>query len=306
LKELLADFRAVEDRFKEITRQVQQRQVEGRESRGTILEYVLDAEDVLKRDDQGVSFHEFYRFIASPDRQEKLQNLIAELSEIEELAQQREGLITVRRMVPALLAEAEKVMRTNQRLSATLRRLLDIRGASDRQRVAQVIAEIRALAAKLADNAPVAQVGTLVDEGVTIALPFSRTFWSPVATFDPSPEPMREHMFDEARRLDAFRQLALLHRLDWRAMRDHVDRSARREGSATLRQIVQEFPPSAGMVEVLGYLQIAFEDGHNISRQDTEEIVLQPESSAGRPRRITVPLIVFSPKGRDSHATVGA
>lgn len=46
LKELLADFRAVEDRFKEITRPVQQRQVDGKDSRGSILEYALDAEYV--------------------------------------------------------------------------------------------------------------------------------------------------------------------------------------------------------------------------------------------------------------------
>ena len=62
LKQLQGDFRAVEETFKEITGQVQQRTIDGRDTRGGILQFALDAEDVLKREDQGVSFYEFVRF----------------------------------------------------------------------------------------------------------------------------------------------------------------------------------------------------------------------------------------------------
>ena len=119
LKQLQGDFRAVEEKFKEITQQVQQRQNAGRDTRGGILEFALDAEDVLKEEDQGVSFHEFVRFILSPSQQDKFQAIIQQLMRIEELAEQVDGLETIRRMIPMLLAEAEQVMRTNQRLSAT-------------------------------------------------------------------------------------------------------------------------------------------------------------------------------------------
>jgi hypothetical protein len=56
LRQLQSDFRAVEESFREITLQVQQRQVEGQDTRGGILEFALDAGDVLKQEDQGVSF----------------------------------------------------------------------------------------------------------------------------------------------------------------------------------------------------------------------------------------------------------
>lgn len=99
LKQLLGDFRAVEDRFKEITQQVQQRQVEGQETRGSILAFALDSEDLLKKEDQGVSFYEFVRFILSPVQQERLGELIEELARIEELSNQADGLVTVRRII---------------------------------------------------------------------------------------------------------------------------------------------------------------------------------------------------------------
>lgn len=289
LKELLADFRAVEDRFKEITRQVQKRQLDGKETRGDILQFALDSEDVLKRDDQGVSFYEFVRFILSPAQQEKLQAIIAELGRLEELSQQADGLITVRRMVPSLIADAEKVMRTNQRLSACLRRLLDARSAGDRRRLTQLLAEIRSAAASLADDPPL-NIGVTVDVGVQFSLPHSKAFWTAPTEF--APIHLAEHEVDDERRVEVFRLLALLHRLDWKAMRDRVRQlTLHNRRGVTLSELVEEFPPAAGVVELLGYLQIAKDDRHHISRDKVEEVVLN-----GPVRRsLTVPLVLFLP-----------
>src|SRR5205823_2088548 len=123
-------------------------------TRGRILEFALDAEDLLKQEDQGVSFYEFVRLILSPSQTERLEKVIQEVRHIPELATQQEGLESLRSMVTLLQNEAEKVMRTNQRLSATLRRLLDARAHAERQRVAQLLREIRGEAVSLADQPP--------------------------------------------------------------------------------------------------------------------------------------------------------
>lgn len=70
LASLQGDFRAVEDRFKEITPDVQKRQADVEGSRGHILGQALAAEDSLKLQDQGVSFDEFVRLILSPTKQD--------------------------------------------------------------------------------------------------------------------------------------------------------------------------------------------------------------------------------------------
>ncbi len=143
LRQLQGDFRSVEESFRGITLEVQQRQVEGRETRGGILEFALDAEDVLKNEDQGVSFYEFVRLILSPTQTERLERIIQEVRRIPELWTQPEGLETIRGMVTLLQNEAAKVMRTNQRLSTSLRRLLDARAHAERQRIARLLQEIR-------------------------------------------------------------------------------------------------------------------------------------------------------------------
>ena len=291
LKQLQNDFRAVEERFKEITQQVQRRQSEGNSTRGGILEFALDSEDILKREDQGVSFYEFVRFILSPAQQEKLQTIIEQLVHIQELAEQGEGLETIRHMVPLLLAEAETVMRTNQRLSATLRRLLDARATRERRRVAQLLGEIRGLFAELAVRPPRDTISVDVETEAEIASAFSRVFWSEPQRFEKLD--LTEHVADEDRRWEAFRQLASMHRLDWRKMQHRIQAIVAQHGSATLSRLLDEYPPEGGIVEVLGYLQLARDKGHLVRRDCVEELVLPPTDSRLFALAVTVPLVTF-------------
>lgn len=291
LNQLQADFRAVEESFKEITHEVQQRQIHGRESRGGILGDALDAEDTLMRQDQGVSFGEFLRLIHSPSQQDRLRGIVRQLGQIPELAEQAEGLKSVRRMVPLLLTEAEKVTQTTRRLSTTLRRLLDVRVHRERQRVAELLGDIRGFAVALADCPPGDGVGLHVDNSIEILSPFARTFWSEPARFEPVD--LTEHVVDDAQRLELFGQLAGMHRIDWGTMRSQIQSLLAGDGHVTLRRLLDEYPPGSGVVEVLGYLQIASEDGHLIDRDGQEEIVLTEDNGAQRPLAVTVPLVTF-------------
>ena len=291
LKQLQGDFRAVEEKFKEIALNVQRRQSEGQETRGGILEFALDSEDKLKQEDQGVSFYEFVRFILSPAQQEKLQGIISHLGRIEELAEQSDGMETVRRMVPSLLAEAQKVMRTNQRLSATLRRLLDVRAYRDRKRVALVLQEITRLAASLATDLPGDSVGAEVETKIGIVSPLARSFWSEPQRF--ARIDLTEQSDDDERRTDAFRALAEMRRLDWNRMRRRIADAVAARENVTLGCLLGENPPESGVVEVLGYLQIARDDGHIINGDATEEIVLPTGRVDGQLMVLTVPLIHF-------------
>jgi Protein of unknown function (DUF3375) len=300
LKQLQGDFRAVEEKFREITVDVQQHQVESRLSRGGILEYALDAEDVLKEEDQGVSFYEFVKLILSPTQTEKLERIIREVRRLPELMDQQDGLETVRHMVTMLQAEAEKVMRTNQRLSTTLRRLLDARAHSERRRVAQLLREIRSLAVSLSPEPPRDTVGIDVEVDLDIESPFRRTFWSEPARFETMD--LTDFEADEDDRLAAFRRLASMNRLDWRTMRGRIREIIRQKSAPTLGELLDEHPPDGGVIEVLGYLQIARDDGHLVNPEAHESVVVQPTSNGGRPIELAIPLVTFTANRRNGRA----
>ena len=300
LRQLQGDFRAVEDSFRDITAQVRQRQVGGQLSRGNILEFALDAEDVLKQEDQGVSFYEFVRLILSPSQTERLEQVIREVRKIPELVHQQEGLDVVRNMVTLLQHEAEKVMRTNQMLSATLRRLLDVRSHTERQRTARLMRDIQVLAGAYRGDANSNEIGLALDLELTIDSPLRRTFWTEPARFERVDA--RGFEAGAGERLEAFQEFAALKHLDWNEMRDRIQHMLITEYAPTLGQLLEVHPAQAGVVEVIGYLQIASEDGHLIDADSTENVTIAGAISTGPSLMITIPRVTFVPKGKTAHA----
>jgi hypothetical protein len=306
LRQLQGDFRAVEESFREITRQVQQRQVEGSDTRGGILGFALDSEDLLKKEDQGVSFYEFVRLILTPSQTERLESIIREVRRIPELESQRDGMDTVRSMVTVLQNEAEKVMRTNQRLSATLRRLLDARAHAERQRIASVLRQIRGHAVALATNPPIDTVGLSVDVEVDIESPFRRSFWQEPARLESID--LTDFTADEPDRMEAFRELAAMKRLEWKTMRNRIRDLLESDEAPTLAELLERHPPESGVIEVLGYLQIARDDGHLVNSAARQNIVI-PWGDAGihgdraedARIQIALPLVTFVRSGKNNH-----
>lgn len=291
LGSLLGDFRAVEDCFKEITRDVQKRQSEVSDERGAILGFALAAEDSLKSQDQGISFDEFVRLILSPSKQDQLETIFIRLHEIEALAEQFEGMRQIHGMIGSLSSEAEKVLRTIRRLSSTLRRLLDSKATTSRMRLAQVLRDIRSLAARLADQPPGEDFGLELDNDVDLLSVSERPFWTAPTTFEPLT--LADHQPDEDDRWAAFRHLAALQRLDWEAMKSNISRLLSDQQRLPLPQLLALYPPQAGAIEVLGYLQIAHDEGHWIDQSIKERIPIQADGDDGEPTEFEVPQVVF-------------
>src|SRR5262249_52797803 len=156
---------------------------------------------------------------------------------------------------------------TNQRLSSTLRRLLDRHAYQDRQRVSVLLRDIRQTAATVSGNPPT-EVGVDVETQIEISSPLSRTFWSEPQTF--SPVDLVEHVSDDETRAHAFLSLAKMQRLDWRGMRRRVQQALLERETVTLGEFLVDNPPS-GVVDVVGYMQIARDDGHFIDPDATDQ-----------------------------------
>lgn len=294
LRALQSDFRAVEERFQDIAREVQQLQSGGTGSRGQILGHALDAEDLLKQQDEGISFFAFVSFLLSPRQQAALRKNIEEIQQMAALSDQHESLARVRKMVPSLLAEAEKVMRTTARLSATLRRLLDAKAAAHRLRLANVLRDIRQSAMKLRGAPACDSIQLSIDAEMDIVSPMSRTFWVQPQDFDEIQ--LTEQFIDPKHAQSIAAAFAKMQRLDMRRLRSHI-REATAEGSELpLSELVTRWPLTGGVVELLGYLQIAHDDSHSIDQNQIEKIVIGSSPKRPTPIRVSVPRIVFQPR----------
>jgi hypothetical protein len=302
LKTLQADFRAVEERFQSIAREVQLRQSQGCASRGEILGAALAAEEELKSKDEALSFYAFVAFLFSPTEQAALIECINQLQQLDALADQADALSHLRRMVPALLAEADKVMRTTARLTATLHRLLNAQSVAHRARLATVLHDIREAALRLGESSIRPDIECPLAVDLDLGSPWARTFWTPAATF--------EHAIEAAAPVQSTEALAMattfarMRRLDLPRLRNTIREITRDGDSHTLREVSERFPISGGVVELLGYLQIAHDDGHIIDPNQTETILI-PALHDTDSIQLSVPRTVFIPPKTISKTKTG-
>ncbi len=159
----------------------------------------------------------------------------------------------------------------------------------------ELLRAIQGLAAALAKDPPDDIIGLEVDTRIEIESPLSRTFWTEPARFERLE--LAEHVIDPERRLALLQSFKDLPRIDWKRLRRQVQEAVACGGSVTLATLLADYPPESGVIDLLGYLQIASDEGHLISREATEEILLPRRRGESRPLAITFPLITFVDKG---------
>ncbi|MDF1752457.1 MAG: DUF3375 family protein [Verrucomicrobiales bacterium] len=297
LRRVLSDFRLVEEAFRKLTREVQQREVSGTLTKGGLLGYVLEEEDALKESDYGVSFGEFTNLILSGDQQDSVRKLIKEVRHLDMLSHHQQGLETLRQMMPALTNEAEQVNRTIQRLSGSIRRFLDPEISSHLLRVGEMVGEIKQLAMKCSEEPPGNEFFIEVDCDPELDLPAMRDLRVPSAAV--TTQPFQDVAVSDSARTRAFDELRKMRRLDWKAMQ-HVIRTETREGPVSLPRLLKAHPPKSGAIEVLAYVQIAKDEDHIIDPAQEDEVILPEGETYQGKRRLLIPRVVFRPANGSS------
>src|SRR5690606_7010885 len=96
---------------------------------------------------------------------------------------------------------------------------------------------------------------------------------------------------DPAQQADALQQLVALQRIDWQNMRRNITILLQSQPEASLQDLLERFPIQTGTVEVLGYLQIAHEDGHDIDQQQIT--TLTADWHGAQSRVLHIPRVTF-------------
>jgi len=142
-KELLSDFKEVEDNFKEITKGIYQKHAEGSLTKSDILEFTFDALDELKESPQGKSFYAFWSFILNPELQNRWESLTKELYKtLEEKAIPLNDPF-LKGMKKHLHSSGQKVYKANDKMAEKLSRIIRENENSKSEATKGIIQEIK-------------------------------------------------------------------------------------------------------------------------------------------------------------------
>lgn len=285
-KELLSDFKEVDDNFKEIIKQIYKRQTDN-EGKKNILNYIFDAYAELKDSQQGKSFYAFWEFLLSSELQkewDELTDLLYKTLDNRNIDSKDKFL---KEMKKHLFDAGEKVSKTNDRMSEKLSLIIRNNGNSDTQATKQVINDIKKLLLNTTQNKE-RNNASLSYEVVELNLPLERQLnLTPKQEIEYKNVPTEASLgVTELERLD---KLYNHHQIDRKILRKRIDIILRENTQTTLAEVIElNNGIEKGLSELFGYIAILKEYKTVVSDDRKQEIAFSKDKT------ITIPEIIIT------------
>jgi len=280
-RELLSDFREVEENFRQLDRAAREKIAAWDGSKGELLADLVGSRSQIAGSDQGRSFQAFYDFLLSEARQGELTDLLVKVSALDTI----DADSRIRGIHHDWSEAADRAQRTVRQISEQLRRFLDDQVWLENRRVLELVRAVEAAALDARARPP--DFGLLVDEpGLDIALPFERPLYQmPVAV---AVESAVTAATEDADTGLLFAQTYI----DSARLADAIRATLPENTSALLSDVLVVHPIEQGAAEIVGYLALDDED-LTVEMDDAEETVLEYADPSDRSilRRATLPRV---------------
>ena len=302
-RELLADFREVEQNFRGLDRRVRERialtDVARYGAKGALLQDIMGERDAIGDSDQGKSFRAFWDFLMSQSRQDELTELLDHVLQLPPVAALKPDL-RLKRVHYDWLEAGEQAQRTVAQLSQQLRRFLDDKVWLENRRIMDILHGIEAKALALRDtlgSSPSGQIMTMDELTASPDLPLERLLYNP-----PLKPVLASMVLEEGDAdIDASALFSQV-RIDKAALASHIRQSLQTRAQITLSELLQTRPLQQGLGELVAYLQLASEQQNAVLDESITEVVEWRVGDAGADasdgatpvmRRARLPRVLF-------------
>ena len=287
---LLADFRQVEQNFRDLDRQVRERITTAEGSKGELLEEIFGERDAIVDSDQGRSFRAFWDFLMSPARQEELTALLEQVLTLEDVAELSPDP-RLKRVHYDWLSAGDVTQRTIARLSEQLRRYLDDQAWFENRRIMEVLRVLEQRALAVRDEPPAGHMMSLAAASPTVALPMERPLFSPAL------KPMIEDQALVEGQADVdTRALFEQFYVDKERLRARLHRALQTRRQISLAELLEAHPLEQGLAELVAWLSLATGEEPGVVDEERLQNVTWREAN-GRTRRATLPTVIFVAEG---------
>ena len=284
-RELLGDFREVEQNFRVLDRSVREKIAKWDEGKGELLEEIIGAHDAINDSDQGRSFRAFNEFLTSPEKQEEIEALVRRVVDMEQVREINHDE-NLRRICDRWLDASYHTMDMVRLLSAQLSHFLGSKVRLENKRIAELLHSIEKNAIDIRETPPLSDFMELEGTSVSVNLTMERPLFVPTSKSVIDSD-------DIAEAIDDFDAAALFESVyvDKGLLAERVERMLRSDYQVTLSEVLAEYPPKRGLAEVLAYMSIAAERGSIFNETSYEEISWLSED--GYFSKVKIPTVIF-------------
>ena len=289
-RELLSDFKEVEQNFKELVRQIYQKQTEKRLKKGEILEFTLDSSEELKSSPQGQSFYSFWQSLMNDTARDELKSLTERLFDLLDNKKINSEDDFIKNIRHYLHQSGKKIIETNHVLSDKLSRILVEKNVFQHQKTMELIADIKQLALENLNIETYYKWDIEIDGYPEISMIIDRPF-----SFEDEDIVLEKHPEEKGGTDFSEISMDLLfnkYEIDREILKNNINNLLSDKNQATLVEVIERFPVSKGLEELITYLSIASSDSSHFIIEDKQEIV--SIYSDGTIKKISAPQVIFT------------
>ncbi len=289
-RELLTDFREVEQNFRGLDRRVREQIALWEGGKGALLEEIMGERDLIADSDQGRSFRAFWDFLMSSRRQEELSLLLGRVLSLPPVVELKPDTRTLRLHYDWLEA-GEHTQRTVAQLSQQLRRFLDDQAWLENRRIMDILHGIEAKVLALRDSPPPGELMTIAENSADIELPMERPLHTPAL------KPLIADAVLESG--DADLDAAALYSqvvIDKARLTRHVRHALQDRSQVTLSELCEMQPLENGLSELVAYLQLAGDGFRAVVDEGAEDLIIWRGTGADGEehiRQARLPRVIF-------------
>lgn len=287
--EFLGDFREVEDNFKDITRQIYERQLTTERSKGKLLSETFDGLSILRNTPQGKSFYAFWEFMLNDESQEDLQKLIRAVYDVLEDRDIQVPSRSLRKLKSLLHMAARKVLEKNDVLADKLSREIVAKDQLETRKAKELLSGIRRLAIRMVDQPPSRAAFLVLEGNPDVFLPMERKLGEKPQTHTfVAQANAAQHGLED---LDDLARIYSADLIDKQQLLRNIHEVLQHQPQASLLEVVQAKGLTKGLAELLAYVTLVQQHSKFFINEAVREAI---EFNAAEKKYLDLPQIIFT------------
>lgn len=292
-KNLLADFRQVEQNFRELDRKFRQKIITTSQVKGKVLEELFQQQNNLLETDQGKSFIAFWEFLLSQSKQEEFEKLINEVMAIPVVQKVKNENFNIGNVRNNLIEAGDKTKKSTNSLLEQLRKYLEHKSFFENKRIYDNIQEALKIISKNEDKdfskLDLMQFDDVINLDLILAHGWEiRGFKAPEKIKFANNNP------EEGKNTGENNQLFEQFEISMAELKDNIKVALKNKSHVSFTDFVKEFEIKKGVAEIVAYVEIASSDkNRHIVREGEHDFIDIRNSKTNKNFKVKIPQIVF-------------
>lgn len=292
-KNLLGDFKQVEQNFRDLDRRFRQEIITTTNVKGKVLEGLFEQHKSLLEEDQGKSFIAFWEFLLSQSKQDEFERMVADvlnLPAVQEVQRENFSIANVRN---DLIEAGDRTKRSTNSLLEQLRKYLEHKSFTENKRIYDNIQEILKIITTNINidftRLDLLKLESIVDIDLTLAHDWNVRGFKP-----PEKINFNNTSFEEGVNTTTNAALFEQFEISIPQLKNNIRTALKNKTYIPFLDFVRDFRITKGLAEVVAYVDIAStEKNRHIVKSDEFDTIEVLNTTTKRTFKVKVPQIIF-------------